>query len=211
MAIVFVENGIEIALRGEHSGRPVVNVLHFANDEGAQSDAAKMQDVVNNWQDHMMEFLDAAYTFLGADWRSLDPDDLNQGTIAPDTAKRTAGALTGQALPPNVAFLVKKVTNNRQRGQRDGRMFLAGVPAAVVGEAGDITPGNVTEYQGYLDLFLDGVNDDAWGAGGGSGLIVLNTTPASRMPGTQEVTLTYRSVSSLVLDAKVSTQRDRLR
>ena len=211
MAIIYAQDVFEIAMHHEHAGRPVVNVLHIANDEGAQSDASKARDVLNNWQDHMISHQDDNLVLVGCTWRSLDPDDTNQGEISLDPAKPTVGAYAGMGAPPNVALLIKKVTANRQRGQRDGRMFLGGVPVGTFGQGGDVLPDYRAAKQTACDAFLDGVNDDQWGVGGGSGLVVLNTTPESRTAGSLPVTLTWRPVTSLIVDSTLSTQRDRLR
>lgn len=211
MARIFAQNVTEIAIKGKYAGRPVVNVLHYVNDEAAVNDADKARDILNNWQDHVMDGVTQQYVLDGADWRSLDPDDTNQGTLTPDTVKATQGAGAGPGTSPNVAFLVRKITNSRQRGQRNGRMYLAGVAESAITEAGNLAAAHQTAFQGYLDSFLAGVNDDVFGPGGGSGLVVLNTTPESRIAGTQPVTLTYRTVSALVLDSKAATQRERMR
>lgn len=211
MAIIYADQVSELAIRATYAGREHVNVLHYVNDETALSDAAKAKDILDNWQDHIMEFLDSDYSLSEADWRSLDRDDRNQGTVVPDATKRVAGGVAGQGLPPNCTWLVKKITNDRGRGQRDGRMFISGVPGANVFDTGVIAPAWVTNMQTAVDAFLDGVNDDGFGVGGGSGLVVLNTTPASREKGTMEVDLTFRTVGSLVVDSKIATQRDRLR
>lgn len=210
MARIFAQNVAEMAIEHTYGGREAVNVLHFVNDEGALSDEAKARDVLNNWQEHIMALLDSQVTLTGARWRSLDPDDTNQGELAPDPAKQVTGLFNGTGLPANSALLVKKVTNNRQRGQRDGRMFLVGV-AAQVAETGLLQTAYLNQIQTALDTFLDDVNDDAFGVGGGSGLVVLNTTPASRLPGGPPQTLSYRTVSALLIDPRIASQRDRLR
>lgn len=211
MAIIYADQVSELAIEATYAGRPVVNVLHYYNDEGAINDADKAKDIVDAWQDHVMGRLNTNYDLQAARWRSLDRDDTNQGLVAIDVTKRMQGADASAGAPPNVALLVKKVTNNRQRGQRDGRMFLAGIPEANVGDGGDLVAAYRTATQTAMDAFLDAVNDDAFGVGGGSGLVVLNTTPESREKGNLEVDLTFRTVSALVVDPRVASQRDRLR
>jgi hypothetical protein len=211
MAIVFAQDVLEIALNHTYGGRPAVNVLHVRNDETGGSDESKVVDVVANWQDHMMVLMGSTVQFEGATWRSLDPSEGTVGFTPPDATKRLVGAQTGPTLPPNVALLITKITEDRQRGQRNGRMFLAGVDETEVDNGGNISSATVATWQGYVDDFLDGINDTGFTTGSGSGLVVLNTTRESRQAGTMEVTLTYRGVTSLILDNKVSTQRDRLR
>lgn len=211
MATVYADQVSEMAIIATYAGRPVVNVLHYFNDESTVNDAAKARNILDNWQDHIMGFLSNQYSLQQAVWRSLDRDDLNQGTLAPNAAKRLAGLSAAQGAPPQVAYLVRKVTQNRQRGQRDGRIFLAGVPEDSVGPDGMISNTQVTNITTGINNFLNGVNDGGSAFTGASGLVVLNTTPASREKGPQEVDLTFRKVIGLQIDTKVSTQRDRLR
>lgn len=211
MAIVYADQVSEIAIRALYAGREHVNVLHYVNDESAVNDETKARDILDNWQDHIMASLSDQYVLQGATWRSLDRNDLNQGTLAPDPAKRTSGASAATAAPPHVCFLVKKITTGRQRGQRDGRMFLSGVAEIVVDAAGHLSAAHQADMNADLQAFFDGVTDLDVSQNSTSGLVVLNTTPASREPGTVEVDLTYRRVSDLVLDPVVSSQRDRLR
>ena len=211
MAQIFSQDVIEIALIGDHAGRPVVNVLHVQNDEVGGNDASKVLDVVNNWQDHIVPPLNQAYTFSHAQWRSLDPDDNNAGVQARDNAKPITGASAAMAASPQVAFLVHKVTPNRPRGRRDGRMYLAGVSEPDIDETGALVPNNVTIWNGILTDFVNGVNDADWSGVQGSGLVVLETTPASRAPGALPVTLESRAVTSMRMDPLAATQRGRLR
>lgn len=211
MAIIYADQVTEIAMIHDADGIPFVNVLHFYNDEQTNTDEEKARDFVDNWQDHIVPRMDGRAAFTGANWRSLDRDDLNQGFMAPDPAKPMGGTVTGQGAPPNVAILVKKITNNRQRGQRDGRIFWGPAPIDSVTETGDLNATWRNSFQTDWDDFLSGVNDNDFGVGGGSGLVVLNTTPESRIKGGQEVDLTYRTVSALVVDPRAASQRDRLR
>lgn len=211
MAKIFAQDVIEIAVVGTVAGRPHVNVLHVRNDEAGGSDVSKVEDFRNNWQDHIVPNLTTAYTLSQFEWRSLDPSEGDVGTISPDPAKPVAGLGTDAAAPPNVAYLVKKETSGRQRGQRDGRMFLSGISEVSIDQSGIIAGATVNAIQDRLNLFVSGVNDSNWAGTVGSGLVVLNTTPESRAPGLHEVTLTTRPVISMKLDPMVSTQRDRLR
>jgi hypothetical protein len=211
MARIYAQDVIECAIRGVYNGIDVVNVLHFRNDEASVNDSDKARDVLNNWQDHILEMVSNTYTVVGMDWRSLDPDDNNAGTLAPDTAKPVTGTHTSAPSSPNVALLVHKRTAGRGRGQRDGRIFLAGVIETIVDGKGDIEAQYLSPLQTSANEFLSGVNDSGFAGASGSGMIVLNTTPESRLPGTQPVTLTYRAVTALQVDGKVATQRDRLR
>lgn len=211
MAKIFAQDVIEIALNHTYAGRPIVNVLHVKNDETGGSDEQKVRDVVDNWQDHIVGRGSNGITFTGADWRSLDPSEGDVGTAAPDPAKPVTGTQTGEGIPGNNAIHVRKITEGRMRGQRDGRIFICGVPENAVDRVGNLTDTFLAHMQAGVDSFLAGVNDTGVTMGSGSGLVVLNTTPESRMKGTHEVTLTYRLVSGLAVDRMIASQRDRLR
>lgn len=212
MAQVFSQNIVEVVIK--HlllAGREAYNVLHVWNDEAQGNDESKARDVLDNWQDHIMNLMGADVVLQGAAWVSLDPDDNNMGELAPDPAKRTVGAAGADTLPPNSALHVRKFTSARQRGQRHGRMFLAGVPRAHVFDDGTLNGDFLTTAESNVDAFLNGVNDTADPIGGSSYLAVLNTTPESRIKGGPPVTLTSRKVTSLAVDSRIASQRDRLR
>lgn len=211
MAIVYSQDVVEIAVVAELAGRPHVNVMHIKNDEGSQSDVAKVRDFANNWQDHMLGFISIEYVLKSFEWRSLDPDDSNVGTLAPDAAKNVTGLVAGDVESPNVSLLIHKRTLNRPRGRRDGRLFLGGVPTIHTFANGNLTTTLTDAANTALTAFVDGVNDTAWAGGAGGGLVVLETTPASRVPGTTPVTIGSRAVIQMVCDTRAATQRDRLR
>lgn len=211
MAIVYAQNIVEIAVIATLAGRPHVNVLHVHNDEAAKTDQVMVKDFANNWQDHLMSLVSTEYVLQSFDWRSLDPDDTNVGSLLPDPSKPAIGQIAGDVETPNTSYLIHKKTANRPRGRSDGRMYLGGVPSVNTFGNGTLTTTWQATMNAKLQLFVDGVSDDAFGVGGGSGLAVLETTPASRTPGTVPVTLTWRAVTAMVTDTRVGSQRDRLR
>lgn len=209
MAIVYSQNVIEIAVKAEVSGQPHVNVLHYVNDEADGTDLSKVEDVRNNWQDHMMLNLHSSYQLKEFEWRSLDPDDTNVGVVLPDPTKPMGGGIAGESMPPNCAFLIHKRTENRPRGRRDGRMFISAVPEAAMDSRGTVNSTWVNDIQANLNSFWNGTTD-APGAGAGSYMCVLETTPESREKSPFEVIIGKRKVSALALDPLASSQRDRL-
>lgn len=213
MAQVFSPNVIEIAVVQTHAARPVVNVWHMYFDEelGTDTPSDVVRDFANNWQDHVLELQSNDVSLVRFDWRSIDPGSGALGTLAPDPAKDVNGVAVGAGMPPNVAYLVKKNTTDRQRGQRDGRSFLAGVVEAEVASNGTLNSTTRAAWQGQLDSFYSGITDISGGAAGDRYPVVLATTAASRAPGSTPVTIDSRRVTSLTLDTLVSTQRDRLR
>ncbi len=214
MARMRSQNVLQIAVEAKVSGRIHVNVWHMlADEEPTRSDEDVVRDFANNWQDHMLGNLSQQYVLEAFNWLSLDPDDNNVGTLMPDPAKAVTGLETNITAPPNVALLIHKNTDNRPRGARDGRSYMGGVPENLVGPSGVVDPAFVTEWNAGLQLFLDGISDDASVGGVQSRQhpVVLETTPASRAPGINEVLVNAREITSLTLDPLAATQRDRLR
>lgn len=216
MAIVYAQNVIEIAVKQTYSGRPAVNVWHMFHDQeltGGDKESV-VRDFANNWQDHVMGLQVNTVTLDSFDWRSLDPLDGTVGTLTPDPAKNTAGQDTAAGMPPNVAILVHKNTSSRPRGRRDGRCYIVGVSETAADNAGVVPQGGVDFWNDYLSDFYNGISDTGTVVGGWDGdsyPVVLETTPASRAPGTAQVTVNSRRVTSITADALLATQRERLR
>jgi hypothetical protein len=213
MAVVFAENVIEVAVIGTYAGRPTANVLHIGSEEGVNaSDADAVLDFANNWQDHIVPLQTGAYTLLNFEWRSLDPADSNVGTLPPVAGKPINGAAAASVgAVPSVAYLIRKNTANRPRGRSDGRIYLPGVPEDQVDNAGVLSSAQRNNVVTGIDAFYAGVTDNPIGSDVNRWLVVLETTPLSRAPGTQSVTVGSRRVTSLTVDQKVATQRRRLR
>jgi hypothetical protein len=210
MATVFAENIVEIAVVATVGGRPHVNVLHVYGEEDVNvSDEDTVLDVANSWQDRLIPEMTAEYQLVEFRWRSLDPNDNNVGTRSPNLAKPTQGPAQGATFPPNVAFLMHKRTNNRPRGARDGRMYVSGVSEGTVDNLGVVQGITVNAWNTALAAFLTDI--DAPQLGVQRYLAVLETTALSRAPGATPVTIDSRQVTAFTLDAKVATQRDRLR
>lgn len=212
MATVFAQNVVEIAVRMLSGQKNTVNVWHMHNREGTNApDVAAVEDFRNNWQDHVMPQMHSQVTLTDFVWRSLDPDDSNVGVVQPDPAKPVQGQRATTAMPPQVCWLVHKNTDNRPRGRRDGLSYLPGVTEADVDGNGLVVAAVKTAWDDALLAFWNGVTDDPAISSVDRELCVLETTPESRLPGTQPVTIGSRKVTSLTLDSVVATQRDRLR
>lgn len=213
MAVVFSENVIEIAVIHSFGNRRAVNVWHMYHDPEftGPGNTEIVEDFRNNWQDHVTELYHENWELVRFEWRSLDENDATVGTVLPDSGKATAGLRGGDMMPPNTALLVNKNTDDRPRGARDGRMFLPGVAETAYDDAGTVESTWFTTYSPNLEDFYDGISDSAFGASGDRYPVVLETTPASRAPGTDQVTINSRRVTSITLDPIISTQRDRLR
>lgn len=123
---------------------------------------------------------------------------------AVDSATATSGesgARTGEMVPPNCTTLVRKNVSGRGR-RRQGRIFWPGLlQVAEVQEGGVITSGRLSALQGIFDAWLGAIET----ASGVPMVILQNsegiTPPISPPP----------VVGGLVVDAKIASQRDRLR
>lgn len=213
MAIVYSNNVVEIAVQMTTDIGTATCVWHMRDDDvlAAQAVEDLVEDFAGNWQDHVMDLVSSEITVVQFDYRSLDPDDGTVGTLPPVSGKPTTGGQSGVAYPPNVALLLHKNTSNRPRGRRDGRCYLPGVPVGQLTDDHRIGAALAAGAATSLDAFYNGISDTgAWNTTEHYP-VVLETTAASRAPGSQSVTIGNRRVTSITLDSLVATQRDRLR
>lgn len=106
------------------------------------------------------------------------------------------GSAIGTAVPPNVALLVRKVTNQGGRQGR-GRMFVPGFTEPDVSGSGTINSGYLANLQAMADDTYDSLVADLL-------LPVLFHDSAGPIT-------TPTSIVSFTVDARVATQRRRLR
>jgi hypothetical protein len=212
MAIVFSQDTVEIAVVGLIGFKPHVNVWHMhALEDPTTSDVDAVKDFANNWQDHLIPLMNRQYKLQHFAWRSIDPDDNNTGVLSPDLTKAIQGPDQALCLPFNTAYLIHKRTQNRPRGRRDGRMFLSGVSEGKADDYGEVLDTTQAAWNTALAAFLEGITDVSVTSGKDQYPVVLETTPASRAPGAQPVTVAGRRINRLVMDRTVASQRDRLR
>lgn len=206
---------VRITYKHVHTnGKAIDNVVDISLDEfGVARDAAVavMVGRVNKpWQQHMLQLMANNITFTGCAWIDLDRLDGTAGFQSPDGSASTTGALTVASLPPNSALLVRKNTA-AVRGERQGRMFIAGPPEDSIGEDGAVTGAFATNSNNELAQYLSAIQS-------------LPGTPALATTAVRVVHVhkhdsddpadwdwSSSTVNSLVLDAKIATQRRRLR
>lgn len=213
MAIVYSNNVIEIAVRMTYDTLPTVNVWHMFNDAelAGATKAQVVEDFRNNWQDHIMPRLNGGVALVDFVWRSLDQDDGSVGVVVPAAGKPLVGGQAAAGLAANSALLVHKRTSNRPRGRRDGRCYLPGALEGDVDTRGFVLAASRNTINTALTAFYNGISDSSANWGGDSYPVVLETTPASRTPGATPVVIGSRRVTSLVLDPRIGTQRERMR
>lgn len=106
------------------------------------------------------------------------------------------GETSGNAVPPQVAVLIRK--NTVQGGRKgQGRFFLPGIPEAGVSSAGVLDQAYVNDIQAAMDAFHESLADQLMPM-----LLLHSVEGSSDLP---------LAVTRLVVQSKVATQRRRLR
>ncbi len=218
--MVLIAPGIaRFTVNAELGGEAVANILDMQVDTtGGTTDRATALaevagDILNNWDDHILSFVCDDYVAQSVSWVDLDDANGPVGSRSTTSANTwpQPGAGTATPMPGNVAALVSKnITGSR--GRRNGRMYLAGIPEVYTGSSGP----NIIEGT-YLDgintsmaSFLSGINDaEGIAIDVQRQLVVVHTQIPS--PGADPVYVGYSSVSSLTAQARLATQRRRLR
>lgn len=127
-----------------------------------------------------------------------------QEGIVNDFPMAVGGSETDGMAPPNVAYLVKKVTS--QPGKRNrGRMYLPGVNELDLDAVGTVATIKRTPLQTAITAFYDAVI-----AADFQPVLFHNDTDAEGNPVAPELTVPT-NLTALTLDARVATQRRRLR
>lgn len=111
-----------------------------------------------------------------------------------------AGTDARAVVPQNTAYLVHKRSAVAGRAGR-GRLYLPGVAEAAVNAVGQVDPGQVSGYQALLTTWLAAIAS----ALASDGMVVLHDSD-----GAYSAASPY-PVTSLVMDNRVATQRQRLR
>lgn len=192
------DNVTEVAIKGHWTnGHQIVNVVHVQREEDNPEQSAR--DVLNNWQDEVMDTMANNYTLDGCHFRDRNTASGVVGDLSPDTGKNLTGQTSGLYTPPNVAILVKK-QSILNAGQRPGRLFIPGIPEGSVNEDGVIDTAYITGNQPSFNAFLSGLS----GAGSNQLVVVHFSGPDDASGSVTEVT-------ALPIQSVVATQRRRLR
>nr|CRY97774.1 hypothetical protein [uncultured prokaryote] len=213
MATVYVEDTYEFAVQGRLSGKPCINVFHVRIDGQPLIDdlAEAKNDFLTSWQDFVMDEVTSNYTLEGLKVSYLGTGTGTSALFAPLSGKRAAGSITQPACAPNTAVLINKISESRGRGRRDGRVFLGGVPEQDTFDNGTISSTAQQAYQNAFDDLYDRVTAGVLIPSFEIEFVIPESTPASRTPGPQSVTIPARKVSGFSVQALMATQRARLR
>lgn len=192
------DNVTEVAIRGHWTnGRPVVNVLHVRREEDDPAESAR--DVLNNWQDHVLNLLSGNYSLDGARFTDKESVDGVTGFVIPDPAKFLVGQQPVVTLPPNNAVLIHKEIASSV-GRHAGRIYLPAERESVYDDNGLVGATALANYNTRMGTFFDGVSGAL-----DNELVVVHKRDA--IAGHSSVSV----VSGLRCDPKIATQRRRLR
>lgn len=194
MAPIIAPDVVRLSIEGTYNGRTWANVFHGVYTGGATAEELAT-DMQLAWAANLSPAIDSSVTNFTASYVDLGTELGVSGEIPWDGP--TSGGYSGASCPPNVAYLLSlKALGTRK--QRNGRMYLIGVPEAAVDEAGAVD-----------STFLDGLTsrcEDFYediGLGGHGHLAVLSKATGDDYEG--------RTVTEVVPSNLVATQRRRLR
>lgn len=207
-------------VHGTYAGRNIANVLDFLITPGGGVDRAdcvahQAAVLVSAWADEIVENIVNNYTANSVSWVDLDSalGTVGETTIGTGTDFPVSGTGVDTAMPGNVAYRINKAIV-AARGQRQGRMYLVGVPESSTSDAAPNTVDSTVRAALDVDLaaFLAVVSV----APGGSPdmfseLHVVHTRITD--PGPPAV-IEYEGsspVTGLTTDATLASQRRRLR
>lgn len=209
MALV-VPSVARFAVNGTYGDRPVVNVLDFQIDttgSGLDRDQAVYDtagNIINSWYEHVLPRTVSQYSLQSVSWVDLNSLGGSTGSRVA-TSEHTLpqpGRDGNVSTVGNISVLVTKQTVSG-RGRRNGRIYFVGLDETDVGTS-DLSPTALGLWQDAMDDLLAELND-APPVSLTRQLVVVHTT------GPNPTTGTYTSVDQLVVQARVATQRRRLR
>lgn len=212
MAAIIAPGICRYTVNGTYAGQPIANIIDMQIDTTgsveSRSSAVEAQAgiLINEWSDHILPIVSAAYVATSVSWVDLD-------SLSGSTGERTStdqedwplvGGLVGAPTPGNVAVRVgKRITPTR--GQRQGRMYLVGQPEANTDAANPnvLTSAVITTINSQLESFLGNINQsDGDIIGYTSQMVVVHTV--------DDVFEDYSVVQALTVEARLGSQRRRL-
>ncbi len=205
MPFVPVPNVIEIAVTGSYFGQAWANIFHIAKGDGLGGPT--VADVTQRGLDaHRTAFnavLSTGVVWIGATGRDLTTQ-FGEVAYRPAPAGGT-GAVLGEAMPANTAYLIQKLTGFAGRANR-GRMYLPGVPeSAVNGGTGNIAAATLTALQNAANAWMNSCN-------GTIDTAPIELSVVSTIQGKEERAQGLRrQVTTVVASSFVATMRDRLK
>ena len=211
MAPIVAPGVCRFTLEGVVIDRPWAMVLDIDIDSGGvggrdDNIRDQAQVLLNEWIDHIRASVNTNTTLTGVSWTDLDSLTGSTGFRSDAASPRvmpSAGTVSGDSLSGGAAALIHKAGTGG-RGRRGGRIFLTGL-AESQANGNQLAGGTVTSMQAGMALFLSGINQSGATSFGGydSQLVVVHA------PGGTFVSFDH--VDALVVQARLATQRRRLR
>lgn len=161
--------------------------------------------VLDRWVADFMPDLANNYSVGHVSWTDLDTVDGFVGEY--EYPGGATGSEAAASTTPNVALLVHKVIGSHTRGQKPGRMYIAGLTEAAVGEDGVIAgdfAADLNTWRGNVEQ-EGALLDPSWE----SKMVVVHGAGGEAVDGV--ITGTYSTITNLVQDARCATMRRRLR
>lgn len=205
-------------VHGTLGTRPTANILDFRIDTTGSTESreeaieAMCGIIINEWSDHVLPQVCAPYTATSVSWVDLDEEDGSTGSRT-STGQETwpkVATRSGTPAPANTSVLVTKVGSSR-RGQRNGRLYLAGPPEGEVGTQ-NLTSTYQAAVQASMESMLGNMNQSETTLGEYESYMVIVHTRDVGTPGNPDIVFTGSSdVSALSVSGTAATQRRRLR
>jgi hypothetical protein len=199
---------------------PLDNVVDVSLDEIASTRHDAVVDLVNGvrdaWQSRIVPLFTNVVSFTGGHYQDLDSLDGVSGDFGFNGSLPHVGPSSAPSSPPNVAYLVAKHCSHTRR-QRPGRMYLGGVDETVVDGTGLIGPASLSSCNAALENFRNdlthasGVTHPGTTAWRVVHIAGYDGVPVPGFPLGHPNAWNSSDVSSAVMDARVATQRRRLR
>lgn len=222
MAFV-VPQVVRFSVNQQLGGRNIANVLDYLIEDPAipldRATTCELQAsaIIDAWVDHIMGFQVNNLSAVNVSW--VDLDDANGSTgVTTGSGAQTfpdVGVSTADPFPAQVAVLIHKNTVGSSRGQRRGRMYLAGMTEAAntADSASAVDGGLISGMNGALAAFLTDTTGTVATFPVQMVVTHILTRATSEDPNKLGAPLTGNSteVATLTVDPVFATQRRRLR
>lgn len=206
------------AVNAVYLGRPAVNVLDYVvvpSGVGGPARVAAIEQqastILGAWTQSVMNNLAVAYEAQSVSWVDLDSASGSTGVVTTGLGETwpAPGELPGSPYAASVAGLVTK-SGQSQRGQRTGKMFLAGMTESYV-DGNSLTGAYVTDMNAGLATFLGVTSLDGAGSVTESFMCVVHTLNAGTPSDPDIVYNGETTVGTLTINPRVASQRRRNR
>lgn len=204
-------------VNGTYLGRPVANVIDMVVLDGVgpttRSEAIDdvAGDIIDAWDQHVLSWVNTGYIADNVSWVDLTSEDGETGSKqdTTDTSWPRDGDSGGDPYAASVAALVTKATSSA-RGQRNGRLFIAGLDESFV--SGNLIDATVAVgIQTELDQFTEALTETGVVATYECFPTVVHTKNTGTVANPVIEYVSNTQISSFRLERRVASQRRRNR